>query len=200
MLKVGLTGGLGSGKSSVARMLAELGAAVFDADAFVRDLYSPGGAGEAAAKELFGAAALDTQGRVDRLRIAEIVFADPAKRHALEARLHPLVRQERARRFDEARRQGARVAVVEASQLLEAKTESDYDRILLVVAPEAERVRRWVAKGGDPEDARRRIASQIRPAEAFDRAQDVLANDGSLENLRRKVADLYRTWTAGRAE
>lgn len=197
MLRVGLTGGLASGKSTVARMLAEQGAAVFDADAIVRDLYAPGGAGAAAARDLFGEAVLDPEGRIDRAKIAGIVFQDAAKRHALEARIHPLVRAERARRFAGAERRGARVAVVEASQLLEARAEGDFDRILLVVAPEAERVRRWEARGGDAEDARRRMAFQIRPAEAFDRAHDVIVNDGSLEQLRRKVEDLYRRWTAG---
>ena len=197
MLKIGLTGGLASGKSTVAGMLAELGAAVFDADEIVRELYAPGGAGEAAAKELFGHAVLDPHGRIDRAKIAGIVFADPARRHALEARIHPLVRAERARRFAEAERSGVRVAVAEASQLLESKTESDYDRVVLVVAPEEERLRRWEARGGDAEDARRRMASQIRPSEAFDRARDVIVNDGSPEELRRKVADLYRAWTSG---
>jgi dephospho-CoA kinase len=196
MLRVGLTGGLASGKSTVARMLAELGASIFDADEIVRELYAPGGAGEAAAKELFGRAVVDSEGRIDRARIAGIVFADPARRHALEARIHPLVRAERARRFAEAERSGARVAVAEASQLLEARTESDYDRVLLVVAPEAERLRRWEARGGAVEDARRRIASQIRPGEAFDRAQDVIVNDGSLEELRHKVEEVYRSWLA----
>jgi dephospho-CoA kinase len=196
LLRVGLTGGLAAGKSTVARMLERLGAAVFDADEIVRDLYRPGGAGAEAAKELFGEAVLDGAGRVDRARIAAIVFSDPVQRHALEARIHPFVREERARRFEEARRRGARVAVAEASQLLESRTEADYDRVLLVVAPEAARLRRWEDKGGDAEDARRRMASQIRPTEAFDRAQDVIVNDGSLEELQRKVSDLYRSWTA----
>jgi dephospho-CoA kinase len=197
MLRVGLTGGLASGKSTVARMLAELGAVVFDADTIVRELYEPGGAGEAAARELFGDAVRDGSGRIDRSRIARLVFQDPQKRHALEARIHPLVGAERARRFAEAERAGARVAVAEASQLLEARTEGDYDRVLLVVAPEAERLRRWEMKGGDAEDARRRMASQIRPAEAFDRAQDVIVNDGSIQELRQKVERLYRGWTEG---
>lgn len=193
---MGLTGGLAAGKSTVARMLAELGAAVFDADAIVRDLYRPGGPGEAAARELFGDAVLDAAGGVDRGKIAEIVFRDPARRHALEARIHPLVGAERARRFAEAERSGARVAVAEASQLLEARTEGDYDRILIVVAPEAERVRRWQGRGGDPDDARRRMASQLAPSQALDRADDVLVNDGSIDDLRRKTAALYRAWTS----
>jgi len=197
MLKVGLTGGLASGKSTVARILKELGAEVFDADAIVRDLYVPGGQGEAAARDLFGSAVLDVDGRVDRAKIAEIVFRDPARRHALEARIHPLVRAERARRFAEAERRGARVAVAEASQILESNTTEDYDRVLLVVAPESERLRRWEERGGDPEDARRRMSAQIRPAEAVDQAQDVLVNDGSEAELRHKVAALYHRWTAG---
>jgi dephospho-CoA kinase len=196
MLRVGLTGGLASGKSTVAEMLEDLGAAVLDADEVVRALYREGGAGAEAARELFGAAVLGPDGRVDRTRLAAIVFTDPAARHALEARIHPLVGEERRRFFETAEKGGARVAVVEASQLLEAKTESDYDRVLLVMAPEEERVRRWGGRGGDPEDARRRISAQLRAEIARERADDVVVNNGTLEDLRRKVTDLYARWTA----
>ena len=194
MLRVGLTGGLASGKSTVARLLSERGAAVFDADAIVRELYAPGGPGEAAARDLFGDSIADETGTVDRARIAARVFADPEARHALEARIHPLVGLEIERRFHAAESQGAPVAVAEASQLLEAKTESRYDRVVLVIAPEQDRLRRWVKKGGDTEDARRRMAAQLSPTEAFDRATDVVVNDGTLEDLEKKVAALWRTW------
>ncbi|MEO8431945.1 MAG: dephospho-CoA kinase [Acidobacteriota bacterium] len=194
MLRVGLTGGLASGKSTVASLLRERGAAVFDADRIVRDLYGKDAPGATAAREIFGDSVLDGNGEVDRARIAARVFADPAARHALEARIHPLVGREIERRFAEADEAGVPVAVAEASQLLEAKTESRYDRILLVVAPEAERIRRWEEKGGDPEDARRRISAQLAPSQAFDRAADVLVNDGSLEELGRKVDDLWVRW------
>lgn len=194
MLRVGLTGGLASGKSTVARRLSVLGARVFDADAIVRELYLPGGAGAAAARKLFGDAVVGPDGEVDRARIAALVFTDPGARHALEASIHPLVGAEIDRRFREAELQGAPVAVAEASQLLEAKTESRYDRVLLVVAPEAERIRRWEQKGGDSEDARRRITAQISPVEAFDRAADVLVNDGTLEGLEKKVDELWGKW------
>jgi dephospho-CoA kinase len=200
MLRIGLTGGLASGKSTVASLLREQGAVVFDADAIVRDLYGPGGGGEAAARELFGDRVLGANGEVSRARIAETVFTDDAARHALESRIHPLVRREIERRFGDAQSQGASVAVAEASQLLEARTESGYDRVLLVVAPEAERLRRWQAKGGDAEDARRRIASQITPSQAFDRAHDVIVNDGSLEELRKKVEEVWRRWKELRTE
>lgn len=196
MLRVGLTGGLASGKSTVARMLADRGAAVFDADALVRDLYQPGGAADHAARDLFGADVLDASGAVDRARVAEIVFRDPARRHALEARIHPIVREERERRFGQAAWAGARVAVCEASLLFEARTEDEYDRVLLVTAPEAERVRRWTARGGTEEDARRRIAAQMPAEEAARRADDVIVNAGSPEELRRQVEEVWARWLA----
>jgi len=190
-----LTGGLASGKSTVAAHLSALGAAVFDADRIVADLYRPGGPGEKAAAELFGTEVLDPRGAVDRTRLAQIVFADPAKRHALESRIHPMVGAEIERLFEEARRKGASVAVAEASQLLEAAKENRYDRVLLVVAPDEERIARWSGKGGDLDDARRRMAAQISPEEARRRATDVLVNDGSLEELKEKVEALFHSWT-----
>jgi dephospho-CoA kinase len=196
VLRVGLTGGLASGKSTVARLLVELGAVVFDADDIVADLYLPGGEGARAVRELFGERALDPAGRVDRLKVAEIVFADDRKRRDLEARIHPLVRREIEKRFAAAGKSGARVAVAEASQLLEARTESEYDRVLLVTAPLAERIRRWQASGGTAGDAKRRISSQIPPEEASRRVTETLVNDRTLEELKRKVGALYKTWLA----
>jgi dephospho-CoA kinase len=194
LLRIGLTGGLASGKSTVAALLAERGADVFDADEIVSELYEPGGPGEAAARDLFGEDVLGSDGAIERARIARVVFANPAKRHALEARIHPMVGAEIERRFARAEEAGARVAVAEASQLLEAATEGRYDRVVVVVAPEEERVRRWSRKGGDPDDARRRMAAQISPDDARRRVDDVLVNDGSLEDLARKVEALYASW------
>jgi dephospho-CoA kinase len=194
VLRVGLTGGLASGKSSVARLLADRGAAVFDADELVRDLYRPGGAAAQAARDLFGHAVLDASGNVDRARVAEIVFHDTDRRRALEALLHPLVREERERRFGQAAWAGAKVAVCEATLLFEAGTEGEYDRVLLVVAPAEERIRRWIERGGTMDDARRRIAAQMSPTEAARRADDVIVNDGSAEALRRQVEEVWARW------
>lgn len=189
-----MTGGLASGKSTVALLLAERGAHVFDADEIVSKLYAPGGPGLAAARQLFGDDVVGPDGRIDRARIAGVVFADPAKRHALEARIHPMVGAEIERRFARAEEGGASVAVAEASQLLEAATEGRYDRVVVVLAPDEERVRRWTGKGGDPEDARRRMAAQISPEDARRRADDVIVNDGSIADLARKVEALYADW------
>jgi len=194
LLRIGLTGGLASGKSTVAALLAERGAHVFDADEIVSELYAPGGPGEAAARELFGESVVGPDGAIERARIARVVFADPTKRHALEARIHPMVGAEIERRFARAEEAGARVAVAEASQLLEAATEGRCDRVVVVVAPEEERVRRWSDKGGDPDDARRRMTAQISPDEARRRADDVIVNDGTLAELAWKVEALYADW------
>lgn len=198
MLRVGLTGGIASGKTTVASVFRELGAAVFDADAIVRDLYQPGGEGARVARELLGDGVLDSKGAVERGRVALVIFQDPTKRQALEALLHPLVRDELARRFEMAEKRGAIVAVAEASQLLESNTENSYDKVLLVVAPESERIRRWVEKGNLAADARRRIAAQISQEAAEKRASEVLVNDGSFEDLRRKVQAIYLKWTTPR--
>jgi dephospho-CoA kinase len=194
VLRVGLTGGLASGKSTVAARLDKLGATVFDADRIVAELYLPGRAGEAAARDLFGASVFDERGVVDRALLAQVVFTDPDKRRALEARVHPLVRSEIERRFAEAERRGAAVAVAEASQLLESGSEDRYDRVVLVVAPENERIRRWVSRGGSEKDARGRVAAQLPPEEARRRATDVIVNDGSIAELERRVDRLYREW------
>jgi dephospho-CoA kinase len=195
VLRIGLTGGLASGKSTVASHLGELGAAVIDADRIVADLYEPGGSGETVARELFGTAVEDERGVVDRAKVARIIFGDPAARRSLEARIHPLVRGEIERRFRQAEDRGFAVAVAEASQLLEAGSEDRYDRVLLVVAPEAERIRRWSGRGRDPVDARRRMAGQISAEEARPRVTDVIVNDGSVEELRSKVEAVFRGWT-----
>jgi dephospho-CoA kinase len=117
-------------------------------------------------------------------------------RHALEARIHPIVREERERRFGQAAWAGARVAVCEASLLFEAGTADEYDRILVVTAPEEERVRRWISRGGTEEDARRRIAAQLPAEEAARRADDVIVNGGSPEELRRQVEEVWARWLA----
>ena len=195
MVRVGLTGGLASGKTTVAGLLRGLGASVFDADEIVRGLYRAGGEGARAAREILGEEVLLPDGSVDRARVAALVFSDPERRRRLEQRLHPLVRAELQKKFREAEASGATVAVAEASQILEAGSQAYYDRILLVTAPMEERVSRWKAKGGDPEDARGRMAAQILPDEAARRAHDVIVNDGTLAELARKVEALYRIWT-----
>ncbi len=157
-LNVGLTGGLASGKSTVARQLAAGGCTVVDADALVAALYRPAEPGAQAVAELFGPSALDSQGAVDHRAVAAKIFADPAARKTLEAAIHPLVRQ----RFEQiaAEQPAGTIVVLEATLLVEAGYGPTFDLIVLVEAPSEIRLERAIARGLIEEEARARLAAQ----------------------------------------
>ncbi len=190
---LGLTGGLASGKSTIARWLAEAGFAVFDADRIVAELYAPGGRGAAAVRQLFGDDALAEDGAVDRAKVAERIFADdtadddPADdntaRHRLEQAIHPLVRQ----RFREIAEAADGVVVYEATLLVESGHSEIFDLILTVEAAEDKRLAWAVARGMDEASAKARLAAQGDGAQRRAGAGRVLRNDGSLADLRRQV-------------
>lgn len=186
-LLVGLTGGLASGKSTVARWLGELGATVLDADRLVAELYAPGGAGAEAVRRLFGAEMLAGGGEVDRARLAARVFADDAARSRLEQAIHPLVRA----RFAELSREAEGIWVYEATLLVEAGRGDDFDLVVSVEA-DAERRLAWaIERGMDAESARARLAAQGDGEARRRRADRVLRNHGSLAELRASVEALY---------
>jgi dephospho-CoA kinase len=157
-LRVGLTGGLASGKSTVARLLAEGGCTVVDADEVVAALYRPGEPGALAVRDLFGPSALDEEGAVDHRAVGGQVFADPEARKALEAAIHPLVR----RRFEEiaAGLPDGAVGVLEATLLVEAGYGPDFDLIVSVEAPAQIRLARAISRGLKEKDARARLGAQ----------------------------------------
>jgi len=194
VLRIGLTGGIASGKSTVGRILHELGAAVFDADRIVAELYAPGAEGARAVESVFGPGVLDSGGAVSKSALAHLAFSDPAARARLEAAIHPLVVEEIRRRFADAERRGARAAVAEASQILEGDYPREFDRIVLVVAPDGARRARGAARGVAPEEIDRRFAAQIDPQEARARADDVIENSGTLEDLKEEVAAAWARW------
>lgn len=181
--RVGLTGGLASGKSTVAAWLAGAGFRVVDADRLVKELYRPGAAGAAAVAELFGGEMLDPEGSVDAGRLAARVFTDAEARLRLERAIHPLVRE----RFAEIARQTPGVAVLEATRLVEAGYAPDFDLLVTVEAEEEERVRRAVARGLPEAEARARLAAQGNGAERRAAAHVLLRNDGDLGALRAQV-------------
>jgi len=192
---VGLTGGLASGKSSVARRLAAAGFTVVDADRLVAELYAPGQPGAAAVADLFGAGALDAGGGVDKARLAARVFADPAARERLEAAIHPLVR----RRFRDLAAATEGVAVLEATKLVEAGFAPDFDLVVTVEAPAAARLARAVRRGLAPEEARARMAAQADEATRRAAAGHVIENAGSLGALSRATAELVERLRAAAA-
>ena len=193
MLHVGITGGIGSGKSTVARMLGELGAQVLDADRIVRELLGPGQEGAANVREAFGEAFVGPDGSVDRKALAARVFGDPEARGRLESILHPLVISRRRQRLAEIREQQGRSAVVvsEAALIFEAGTRKEFDRVLLVTAPETVRKARLEAAGWDPVEAERRMASQWPDSRKLPLADWVVDNGADEEYTRGQVAALW---------
>lgn len=185
-LRVGLTGGLASGKSTVADLLAERRARVIDADELVADLYRPGAPGTAAVRALFGDAGLAPDGAVDRAAVARRVFADAEARRALEAAIHPLVR----RRFEEVAEGADGIVVLEATLLVEAGYGPGFDLIVTVEADPEVRLRRAVARGMDEKEARARLAAQGEGDARRAAAHRVIWNDGDLAALTAQVDEL----------
>jgi dephospho-CoA kinase len=186
LLRVGLTGGLASGKSTVAGWLRDAGFEVIDADRLVAELHHPGGEGAAAVRDLFGPGMLDERGGVDNAKVAARVFSDPQARRDLEAALHPLVRQ----RFMERTAGLTGVVVLEATLLVEAGYGPGFDLIVTVEAPCELRLERAVARGMDEESVRNRLLAQGDGEDRRRAAHRMLDNSGDVEHLRRQVDEL----------
>jgi len=189
VLLVGLSGSLGSGKSTVGRALAARGAAVIDADRVARDVLAPASPGAQAVLDHFGGGVRRPDGSVDRQALAAIVFADPDERAALEAITHPLVHHEVRRRVAEL---GDTVIVVEIP-LLDAARRHQYgfDVVVLVETSPDIAVRRALGRGMTEADARARMAAQPTAAQRRQVADRTLANDGSRADLEAAVDDLW---------
>jgi dephospho-CoA kinase len=193
---VGLTGGAGSGKSTVAAMLRELGAEVVDADEASHAVYEPGTPGFAAVVREFGDRYV-RDGRIDRKALGKLVFKDPDARRRLNAIVHPLVREWMADRTSEAVERSAEVVVQDVPLLFENNLESLFPTVILVWVPEAVQVERLVGgRGFTPEQAREVIAAQLPIDAKRSRATHVIDNTGSRESTRTQVEGLWRSLTA----
>lgn len=177
----------------MARALARRGAVVIDADAIAREVVEPGRPGLAAVVERFGEEILDAGGRLDRPRLAALVFGDAAARADLNTIVHPLVAAETARRA--AAVPDDSVVVFDVPLLVEA-ARSGYDVVVIVEAPEDVRLERLVGRGMDPDDARRRMAAQASDAERRKVADVVVDNSGSEAELEAQVEGLWARLTS----
>ncbi|MFS2291869.1 MAG: dephospho-CoA kinase [Actinomadura sp.] len=195
MLKVGLTGGIGAGKSAVSALLAERGAVVIDADKIAREVVEPGTPGLAAVVAEFGEDVLLPSGGLDREKLGRIVFNDPDRLEALNAIIHPLV-AERVQELMDAAPDDA-VVVYDVPLLVEKGLASMYDEVVVVDAPEEVQVERLVAhRGMREEDARARMANQASREERRAVATHVIDNSGTLDDLKAQVDDLWETLAA----
>jgi dephospho-CoA kinase len=189
VIRVGLTGGIASGKSLVADELARLGAVVIDADVLAREVVEPGTPGLAAIVARFGGAVL-TNGRLDRVRLGQLVFADHAARRDLERIIHPAVR---ARAAELERAAGDAAVVVHVIPLLvETGQAGDFDRVVVVdVDPATQRARLLRRDGFTEAEAERRIAAQATREDRLAAADVVLDNSGSVTQLKRRIRNLW---------
>ncbi|WP_347567920.1 dephospho-CoA kinase [Arthrobacter sp. Y-9] len=190
MLRIGLTGGIASGKSVVTARLAERGAAVVDADALAREVVEPGTPGLAAIREAFGDGVIRPDGSLDRPALGAIVFADEGRRRTLNGIVHPLVRNAAAAIVAAAPADA--VVVQDIPLLVETGQQHDFDLVVVVDAPDDVRVARMVElRGMSEEEARARIAAQAGREERNAAADVILENTGSLAELLEQVDALW---------
>jgi dephospho-CoA kinase len=190
VLKIGLTGGIGSGKSTVARLLADRGAVVVDADRIAREVLEPGTPGLAAVFDEFGTEVRAADGSLDRAALAAIVFSDDDARRRLDALVHPLVRRRSAELVAAAAPDA--VVVNDVPLLVETGQAGSYDLVLVVEADPETRVARLIGRGLSEADARARIGAQATDEDRRAAADVVLDNSGTPEELAEQVDRFWR--------
>lgn len=190
MLVIGLTGGIGSGKSTVVTLFEALGVEVFDADVIARELLQPGRDAFAPVLAVFGDGILDVDGRIDRGRLAELVFSDPGRRRALESIVHPLVRHWLKEQLISAR---GPYCILCVPLLVETNMDDMVDRVLVIdIDPDTQLKRLLANRPLDEAGARRIIAAQASRQERLARADDIIDNNGPPEALPPRVAALHQ--------
>jgi dephospho-CoA kinase len=197
-LLAGLTGGLASGKSAVSRQLAGLGCRLIDADLLAREVVAPGSPAWQAVVAAFGRDVLRPDGELDRKRLGALVFADPARRRALEAITHPAILARRAAILVDWAAEGfAGVVVLDIPLLIEVGAAASVDRVILVYAPRAVQLERLIARDGfAPAEAERRLASQLPLADKVRHADFVVDNAGTPEETAGQVRAVHAALVA----
>lgn len=189
-MRVGLTGGIASGKSTVSGMLSELGAIVVDADELAREVVAKGTRGLQLVVEAFGPEILGPDGEMDRPAVGRLIFADEAKRRVLEGIVHPLV-FERYNELDESHMEDG-VIVHDIPLLVESGRADTFEVVIVVDTPQETQIERMLAqRGWTREEAEARIAAQASRAERLAVATYVIENTGTLEDLRQRVAEVF---------
>ena len=192
MLRVGLTGNVGAGKSTTVSLFASWGATIIDSDVLAREVVTPGSPALGQLRELWGDTVIAADGELDRAAMRQIVFSDPKARKRLEAILHPAIRERSRELFVEAEARGDRIAIGVVPLLFEAGLEKEYDVVLLIDAPLELRIERLVNKRGLSADEARAIADAQMPAqEKRTRADFVIDNDSDITSFERRA---WETW------
>ena len=196
MKVIALTGGIGTGKSTVSDLFKEKGVTVIDLDQLVRDLQKPGKDVYNRIVEAFGEEILDANGEIDRRKLGSIVFLDPEKRETLNKIVHPKVLSELKDRLFKLEKKGEKLIVVEIPLLYELGLQKLFDAVILVYAPEDLQIKRVMARDSlSKQEAINRINSQIPIEEKRKKAEYVIDNSGSLENTRQQFDVLFKELT-----
>lgn len=195
-LIIGLTGGIGSGKSAAADRFAALGAAIVDTDVIAHELTGPGGAAIPSIRDVFGADVITATGALDRAAMRRLVFAEPQAKHRLEAILHPMIRAESDRRIHDAAAAGAPYVILVVPLLIESGSyRQRVHRVAVVDCQEQTQVRRVMQRSGlTAEEARAIMAHQATRAERLKAADDILDNENDLAALYAQVDELHRKY------
>jgi dephospho-CoA kinase len=192
--RVALTGGIASGKTTVARLFAELGVPLIDTDVIARQVVEPGQPALAQVMAAFGADVLDAEGRLDRRRLRERIFADPSARQRLEAILHPAIRAEMEH---QSRESHGPYQILVIPLLTEGKRRDHVDRVLLVDVPEELQVQRLMTRdGATHQQAQAALNAQATRAARLAMADDIVRNTGGVDDLRERVAALHAQYLA----
>lgn len=189
-MRVGLTGGIASGKSTVSELLAGFGAVIVDSDKIAREVVEPGTPGLAQVVAEFGPSVLTESGALDRAKVGEIVFADEGARGRLNAIVHPLVGA-RSAELEEAGRTAGKLVVNDIPLLVEVGYARLFDEVVVVDVPVETQVERAIARGMTEIDARARIAAQASREDRLAAATYVIDNTGTLDDLRKRVCEIY---------
>lgn len=201
MLVIGLTGGIGTGKSEAARHMVSLGAALIDADQVGHEAYQPDAEAWQPVVAAFGRDILQPNGEIDRRRLGAIVFADPEQLARLNGIMHPLMAEMVRERIRRLGGEGAAVVVVEAALLFEAGWDALVDEVWATDAPEDAVVRRLAQRSGmSEEDARKRVAAQWSREERLSRAGCIIDNSAGLDEMRSAIGQLWDARVKGRIE
>jgi dephospho-CoA kinase len=191
-LRIAVTGGAGSGKSTVCRYLQRLGAFVVDLDRLSREAVAPGSAGMKKVVRRFGDGVVTDDGRLDRARLRRIIVSDPQARRDLEGIVHPAVLGRMQQEMDDAESAGAPLLVAEVPLLFEAGLQGAFDRVVVVAAPEAQRISRLVERDAvDAGQAAALIGVQMPESEKIRRADFVIENRGRPEEMLSAIERLY---------
>ncbi len=190
MLRIGLTGGIASGKSTVADLFAELGVAIVDTDVIAREIVAPGQPALDEIQDVFGKAVIAEDGSLDRRELRKIVFADESQRARLESILHPRIRDAA---FEQAEQASGPYVVIVVPLMFESPMRHAMDRILVVDCDQETQLRRLRERDNESEEqARRIIAAQSSRKDRLSIADDIISNDGDLDSIRDAVSAMHR--------